>query len=198
MANFKDRYRNEGVDDSASPRCSISVRPDVVHIGHLNHLSTSLVARAAREIPIVFTLHDYWLMCPRGQFMQMFPEDPTNLWAACDGQEDRKCAERCYARYFSGAPEEHERDIGYWSELGRASHGARARDGRARGRVHRSGPLPARPVHPTTSVCLSVKVVYLDYGFDRSRFVGPRFGSRRAVHVRVHRHAHPSEGRSTT
>jgi hypothetical protein len=72
-----------------------------VHVGHLNHLSTSLlVEAAARAIPIVFTLHDYWLMCPRGQLMQTFPEDPGDLWAACDGQEDRKCALRCYARYF--------------------------------------------------------------------------------------------------
>ncbi len=47
--------------------------------------------------------------------MQMFPEDPANLWAACDGQEDRKCAERCYARYFSGAPEEREADVAYWT-----------------------------------------------------------------------------------
>lgn len=171
MASFKDRYRHEGVDDRFSEVLD-QVRPDVVHIGHLNHLSTSLVARAAAaEIPIVFTLHDYWLMCPRGQFMQMFPEDPTNLWAACDGQHDRKCAERCYARYFSGDPAAHEHDVGVWSDWvnRRMAHVremaelvdvfvAPARY--LRDRFVRDFGLPAS------------KVVYLDYGFDRSRFVG--------------------------
>jgi glycosyltransferase involved in cell wall biosynthesis len=77
VANFKDRYRHVGLD-AVFEQVLGRVRPDVVHVGHLNHLSTSLVERvAAAEIPIVFTLHDYWLMCPRGQFMQMFPADPT-------------------------------------------------------------------------------------------------------------------------
>lgn len=171
MANFKDRYRNEGVDDRFSEVLA-EVQPDVVHIGHLNHLSTSLVRRAAvAGIPVVFTLHDYWLMCPRGQFMQMFPEDPTNLWAACDGQDDRKCAERCYARYFSGDPEAHEQDVGVWSSW----------VNRRMAHVREMAELvdvfiaPARYLRdrfirdfglPTS------KVVYLDYGFDRSRFLG--------------------------
>jgi hypothetical protein len=74
---YKDRYRASGVDERFAEVLE-RVRPDVVHVGHLNHLSTSLLREAAvREVPIVFTLHDYWLMCPRGQFMQMFPEDPT-------------------------------------------------------------------------------------------------------------------------
>ncbi len=171
MATFKDRYRHEGVDDRFTEVLD-QVRPDVVHIGHLNHLSTSLVARAAMaEIPIVFTLHDYWLMCPRGQFMQMGPEDPTNLWAACEGQADRKCAERCYARYFSGDPATHEHDVGVWSDWvnRRMAHVremaelvdmfvAPARY--LRDRFVREFGLPAS------------KVVYLDYGFDRSRFAG--------------------------
>ena len=116
MASFKDRYRHDGLD-AVFEQVLGQVRPDVVHVGHLNHLSTSLVARAAvAEIPIVFTLHDYWLMCPRGQFMQMFPADPNDLWAACDGQDDRTCAERCYARYFSGDPGAHDHDVGVWTD----------------------------------------------------------------------------------
>jgi glycosyltransferase involved in cell wall biosynthesis/MoaA/NifB/PqqE/SkfB family radical SAM enzyme len=111
----RDKYREPGID-----RCFAELldrlQPDIVHVGHLNHLSTSLLAEAAaRKVPIVYTLHDYWLMCPRGQFMQMQPEDPANLWAACDGQENRKCAERCYARYFSGAPDELDADLRYWT-----------------------------------------------------------------------------------
>ncbi len=116
MPNSRDRYRHEGVDHRFAELLD-TLRPHIVHVGHLNHLSTSLVEQAAsRGMPLVFTLHDYWLMCPRGQFMQMHPEDPNNLWAACEGQEDRKCAERCYARYFSGAPEEREQDVAHWAD----------------------------------------------------------------------------------
>ncbi|MGE3509823.1 MAG: glycosyltransferase [Vicinamibacterales bacterium] len=115
MARTRDRYRYEGVDQRFAELLD-RLRPDVVHIGHLNHLSTSLVREAAgRGIPQVFTLHDYWLMCPRGQFMQMHPENPEDLWAACDGQEHRKCALRCYARYASGAPAERAVDVAHWT-----------------------------------------------------------------------------------
>jgi len=111
----RDRYRHAGVDQRFAELLD-RIRPDIVHIGHLNHLSTSLVVEAAnREIPIIYTLHDYWLMCPRGQFMQTHPENPNDLWAACDGQEDSKCAERCYARYFSGASDEREADVAQWT-----------------------------------------------------------------------------------
>ena len=168
---FKDRYQAAGVD-----RCFAEVldqlQPHIVHIGHLNHLSTSLIREAARrEVPIIYTLHDYWLMCPRGQFMQMFPEDPNNLWAACEGQEDRKCAERCYARYFSGAPDEYEADVAYWTNwVGRRMKHVRemvelvdlfiAPARYLRDRFRDDFDLPER------------KLVYLDYGFACNRMAG--------------------------
>lgn len=41
-------------------------RPDLVHFQHLLYLSAGCVAAAkARGIPVVFTLHDFWLQCPR-------------------------------------------------------------------------------------------------------------------------------------
>ena len=172
-ARSRDRYRNPGVDQAFAALLD-QVHPDIVHIGHLNHLSTSLVLEAARrEIPIVYTLHDYWVMCPRGQFMQMHPEDPNNLWPACDGQDDRKCAERCYARYFSGADDEHERDLAHWTDwVARRMQHMRAMvehidlfiaPARYLERRYRDEfGLPAR------------KLVYLDYGFDRTRLVGRR------------------------
>jgi len=110
-----DQYRHIGVDRLFGKLLD-QLRADIVHIGHLNHLSTSLVFEAhKRDIPIIFTLHDYWLMCPRGQFIQIRPKNSTELFPLCDGQDNRKCAERCYARYFSGAPEEEEMDIAYWT-----------------------------------------------------------------------------------
>ncbi len=171
MPRARDRYRHAGVDQRFAEVLS-RVRPDVVHVGHLNHLSTSLlVEAAARAVPIVFTLHDYWLMCPRGQLMQTFPEDPGDLWAACDGQEDQKCALRCYARYFSGAPAEHERDVAHWT-------------GWVRGRMQHVREMielvdrfiaPSRYLHDRFLTGLGLpksKLGYLDYGFDRQRLQG--------------------------
>jgi glycosyltransferase involved in cell wall biosynthesis/MoaA/NifB/PqqE/SkfB family radical SAM enzyme len=170
---LKDRYRAEGIDARFAEVLE-RVQPDVVHVGHLNHLSTSIVREAARRhVPVVFTLHDYWLMCPRGQFMQMFPEDDSVLWAACEGQHDRTCAERCYARYFSGAPEEREHDVGYWTDwVARRMRHVRemaelvdvfiAPARYLRDRFVRDFGLPAS------------KIITLDYGFDRSRAMGRR------------------------
>lgn len=169
----RDRYRHPGVDRRFAEVLA-KVEPDVVHIGHLNHLSTSLVAEAAaRAVPVVYTLHDYWVMCPRGQFMQMHPTEGGELWAACDGQDDRKCAERCYARYFSGAPDEHEEDVRYWQAwvTRRMRHLREVADlvdlfvAPARYLLERyrdAFGLPAR------------KLVYLDYGFDHARLAGRR------------------------
>lgn len=165
---FRDRYRATGIDQRFAEVLD-SVQPDVVHVGHLNHLSTSLLREAAlREVPIVFTLHDYWLMCPRGQFMQMFPEDPNTLWAVCDGQEDRKCAERCYARYFSGAPDEREADVGYWTDW----VSRRMRHVREMSELVDLFISPAKYLNNRYRDAFGLpesKLVYLDYGFARER-----------------------------
>lgn len=167
----KDRYRDVGIDQRFAETLE-HVRPDVVHVEHLNHLSTSLITEAAtRAIPIVYTLHDYWLMCPRGQFMQMFPHDPDVLWASCDGQDDRKCAECCYARYFSGSPEEREIDTSYWAEW------VRRRMGHVREMVELVELFiaPTRYLHDRHRDEFGLparKLVHLDYGFDLDRLRG--------------------------
>jgi glycosyltransferase involved in cell wall biosynthesis/MoaA/NifB/PqqE/SkfB family radical SAM enzyme len=165
---YKDRYRATGVDEQFATVLD-DVQPDIVHVGHLNHLSTSLVQKAVdREIPIVYTLHDYWLMCPRGQFMQMFPEDKSKIWTACDGQEDRKCAERCYARYFAGSEEDRETDIQYWTTwvARRMKHIREMVD------LVDVFIAPARYLlnrYQTEFGIPKEKLIYLDYGFDRMR-----------------------------
>jgi glycosyltransferase involved in cell wall biosynthesis/MoaA/NifB/PqqE/SkfB family radical SAM enzyme len=167
----KDRYRVPGIDQRFAELLD-RLRPDIVHVGHLNHLSTSLLAEAAsREIPIVYTLHDYWVMCPRGQFMQTFPSDPQNLWAACDGQEDRKCAERCYSRYFSGAPEEHELDMAYWTQW----VSRRTQHMREMAELVDVFLAPAQYLldrYRTDFGLPASKLRYLDYGFDQKRSNG--------------------------
>ncbi len=115
MARAGDGYSHSAVDEAFSALLD-KLQPDVVHIGHLNHLSTSLVFPAReRNIPIVFTLHDYWLMCPRGQFIQMHPQDLSDNWHLCEGQDDRRCAVHCYRRYFGGVSEELDKDIAHWT-----------------------------------------------------------------------------------
>lgn len=47
------------------------IRPDIAHFGHVSNLSTTCVEEAARRgIPVVYTLHDYWLICQRGQLLK--------------------------------------------------------------------------------------------------------------------------------
>ncbi|WP_258430162.1 glycosyltransferase [Maridesulfovibrio hydrothermalis] len=168
---LKDRYRSAQIDQQFAAVLE-KIKPDLVHVGHLNHLSTSLLREAkVRNIPIVFTLHDYWLMCPRGQFMQMFPKDPDNLWAACSGQEDQKCAERCYARYFSGASDEYLSDMAYWTEW------VRHRMQHVRDMVALVDLFiaPARYLHDRFRDEFGIpdsKMVYIDYGFDHERLKG--------------------------
>jgi glycosyltransferase involved in cell wall biosynthesis/MoaA/NifB/PqqE/SkfB family radical SAM enzyme len=167
----KDRYRVAEIDQRFAEVLD-TVKPDIVHIGHLNHLSTSLVVEAAtREIPIVYTLHDYWVMCPRGQFMQMYPEEPSNLWPACDGQADRKCAERCYARYFSGDEGERTEDVDYWTNW----VNRRMKHIREMAELVDLFVAPARYLRDRYRDEFGLpeaKLLYLDYGFDRARLVG--------------------------
>ena len=171
VARSRDRYRHDGVDRRFATLLD-QVQPHVVHIGHLNHLSTSLVGEASRRgIPIVYTLHDFWVMCPRGQLMQMSPADPRDLWAVCDGQDDRKCAERCYSRYFSGADSEREEDLTYWTGW------VRRRMQHIREVVDQVDLFvaPARSLlarYRDDFGLAEAKLRYLDYGFDRAHLTG--------------------------
>ena len=171
MARARDGYRHQAVDDAFAGVLE-DVKPDVVHIGHLNHLSTSLVFEARdRGVPVVFTLHDYWLMCPRGQFIQMYPGNPSDPWSVCDGQDDRKCAVRCYSRYFSGDNGEYELDADYWTQwVGRRM-------------AHVREVCDAVDVFIAPAMYLlrrfrdefglpEEKLVYLDYGFQLERMAG--------------------------
>ncbi|MEQ8763779.1 MAG: glycosyltransferase family 4 protein [Planctomycetota bacterium] len=85
-------------------------RPDLVHVHHFTTFSTTLAREVKRRgIPLVVTLHDFWLGCPRGQRIRadlspcpkidlsrcdpclrdlwptFFEEPPTGLWARLTG-----------------------------------------------------------------------------------------------------------------
>jgi glycosyltransferase involved in cell wall biosynthesis len=101
MPRAKDGFRHRELDERFAGLIH-EFRPDVAHIGHLNHLSTGIVdVLNEAGVPIVFTLHDFWLMCPRGQFLQRnFGEG--RLHQLCNGQEHSKCANTCYKMFHSG------------------------------------------------------------------------------------------------
>ncbi len=114
MAQGKDGFRHRELDLIFSNLLN-EIKPNVAHIGHLNHLSTGFVdVLKNKNIPIVFTLHDFWLMCPRGQFLQRNFGNPDHL-QLCDKQENKKCAVSCYNAYFTGQEENKETDISHWS-----------------------------------------------------------------------------------
>jgi glycosyltransferase involved in cell wall biosynthesis len=118
-ARSRGRYQNPEVDRLFAVVLA-RIRPELVHVGHLAHLSTSVACVAAdRRIPVVLTLHDYWLMCPRGQFLQALP---VGEGVACDGQEDRKCAERCYADRFPTPDREENLKRWTWWAAERMGH----------------------------------------------------------------------------
>jgi len=100
MARGKDGYNHKIINRKFAELIA-EIKPDIAHVGHLNHLSTGIVDVLNDEkIPVIFTLHDFWLMCPRGQFLQR-NFDGKNLYKLCDKQENLKCANSCYKMYFN-------------------------------------------------------------------------------------------------
>ncbi|HET7294321.1 MAG TPA: glycosyltransferase [Vicinamibacteria bacterium] len=69
----------------AAERVIESFAPEVVHVHHLNGLSTGLVFEARRRgVPVVVTLHDFWPACPLGQLVNLRLE-------VCPGPTPRRC-----------------------------------------------------------------------------------------------------------
>jgi len=71
------------------------INPDIVHIGHLSHLSTNL-PRISKDnnIPVIYTLHDFWLKCYRGQLVK--PD-----LRICEGPSEENCLD-CVRTTFKG------------------------------------------------------------------------------------------------
>ncbi len=94
-AVFYDKYLNPRIDDEFRNYVKIA-NPDVVHIGHLSHLSTQIPIIAKREfgLPVLFTIHDFWMFCHRGQLIN--PED----WKICPLPNIEQCT-RCAAFHYN-------------------------------------------------------------------------------------------------
>lgn len=114
MARAKDGYNHETLNQKFA-KLIRKIKPDIAHVGHLNHLSTGIIDELhLAKIPIIFTLHDFWLMCPRGQFLQVGLSE-NKIFELCHKQKNEKCATVCYNRYFSGQKYDYERDKKYWT-----------------------------------------------------------------------------------
>ena len=91
------------------------LNPDIAYIGHLNHLSLGIIDQLNKKsIPIVFMLHDFWLMCPRGQFLTRSIGRKDNF-QVCNRQDDLKCASDCYEVYFAGDEDDIPKDEDVWA-----------------------------------------------------------------------------------
>jgi glycosyltransferase involved in cell wall biosynthesis len=116
MARGKDGY-NHPLLNTKFKQFVEHLKPDVAHVGHLNHLSIGIIdVLHELKIPILFTLHDFWLMCPRGQFLQR-NFDGYHLFNLCDKQNDIKCATSCYSMYFSGIENPFDSALSYMDSL---------------------------------------------------------------------------------
>ena len=83
---FADSYQNETIAARFGAVLD-RFKPDIVHFQHLMYLSTTCVHEAVRRrIPVVMTLHDYWLICQRGRFLK--PD-----LSVCPGQSNTGCAQ---------------------------------------------------------------------------------------------------------
>ena len=100
-ATFYDKYLNPKIDDMFRDFVR-EIRPDVVHIGHLSHLSTQIPIIAKREfgLPVLFTIHDFWMFCHRGQLI-----NPKN-WDICPLPNVAQCTDCARLHYNNPAFEE--------------------------------------------------------------------------------------------
>ena len=152
------------------------LQPNIVHFHHLNHLSLNLpkIAKEEFNAKVVYTLHDYWLMCPRGQFLVTGTTsiDRREPWQQCNGQNDKKCAVDCYTnRYSGGDVISEETDLIYWTDwIKRRMAAAREACTYVDAFIAPSKYLEEKFVD---QFCIpDYKMVYHPYGFDRNRLVG--------------------------
>lgn len=129
------------------------IKPEIVHIGHLSHLSTTIVDIIKDHgVPIVFTLHDYWMICARGQLIQ----NTTHL---CGGPKAENCA-RCFKSYFL-SKNDAIREIKIWEKQ--------------LSNVRNEIDVYIAPSQFLQNMYLKMgvpkeKIIYLDYGFNVSAF----------------------------
>lgn len=88
---FEETYIDERVDKAFEKRLD-ELKPDVVHFHHIIHLSANLPKIAKKHnIPVVFTLHDFWFQCPMIKRVDLKNE-------MCDEVDSKKCVKCAKAK----------------------------------------------------------------------------------------------------
>jgi len=82
--SFEATYKNETVGIKFGAALD-EIKPDIIHIQNLLYLGAEIIEEAKkRKIPVVFTLNDYWLLCPQGQLLR-------NNINICSGKNSIEC-----------------------------------------------------------------------------------------------------------
>lgn len=166
----KERFRFKFVHseiDNKFKEVLTEFNPDIVHYGHLNHLSLNLPL-ISKDFGCVniFTLHDFWLLCSRGQFLKRNSREP---WELCSGAEPLKCTKNCYSGLLSGDDDLREEEVNMWSKI----------LNKREEYVHKVITSIDQFIAPSkflqkqfSDLIPETKMVYLDYGFDLKRLQG--------------------------
>lgn len=108
--SFEKFYRNDAITKRFAEVLD-KTKPDIAHIQHLIFLSTTIVNEIKRRrIPIVFTLHDYWLICPQWHFLRKdldicYNDDISECVNCLDYQLSiKKLPKSIYTRFRSITP----------------------------------------------------------------------------------------------
>jgi GT2 family glycosyltransferase/glycosyltransferase involved in cell wall biosynthesis len=84
VRRFAETYDHPAIQRLAAEYLD-TARPAIAHVHHLTCLSTRVLDElASRKIPTVLTLHDYWMLCHRGQLFD-------RTLHACDGPAPDGC-----------------------------------------------------------------------------------------------------------
>lgn len=152
------------------------IKPTIVHFHHLNHLSLNLpkIAREEFNCKTIYTLHDFWLMCPRGQFLVTGVTNSTRAepWQQCTKQVDKKCATDCFTnRYATGDENLTEFELNYWTQW------INKRMAAVRSMCEHVDAFVAPSMHLQQKYIKEFhlpehKIVQQPYGFDRVRLSG--------------------------
>ncbi len=100
--NFQDAtsfewiYKNSNVDHHFSQLLQ-EYQPDLVHVHHLTCLSTGILqVTKDQDVPLVMTLHDFWMVCPRGQRI----DTKLNICSTIDRVKCHKCLAELWPHFF--------------------------------------------------------------------------------------------------
>jgi rhamnosyltransferase len=99
-SSFEWIYKNPNIDLQFS-RLIDSFAPDLVHVHHLTCLSTSINEVVKNhDIPLVMTLHDFWMVCPRGQRI----DTDLSICETVDRVKCHSCLANLWPHFFPDAP----------------------------------------------------------------------------------------------